>query len=398
MNEAKITASPDLIRTINRSMVLDLVRVKGPISRIQISKEVGISLSTTMRIIDNLMEEALVIPAGAGKSTGGRPGALVDFNQNGFAVVGIDLGGTKIYGSIHNLGGHVYREVRLPSFGDNHSGDSVEQLCHLINLLLEAPRPEHQKIMGIGIGAPGFENKEGQIVVAPSLGWNRFPLRRILLERFNLPVFIENDVNLAALGEYGFGAGKGCQDMVCVALGTGIGAGIIIGGALYKGHSFAAGEIGYMAPGLEFLGQDYSGFGALEKVASGTGIAHLAQKRLEALGLPYPNEEISAKYVFAQARKGEEWAQEIVSKTVDYLTICLGNISALLNPEVIVLTGGLMESADLLLEPIRQRLKGLVPDVPRLEISTLGPRATVMGATLFVLAEVTDSHVVRNLP
>ncbi len=399
MKSTKIVASTDLLRTINRSTILDLVRDNGPISRAQISRDAGVSLSTTMRIIDELTEEGLVAPAGVGKSTGGRPGSLVDFNHNGFAVIGIDLGGTKIYGSIHNLGGEIYSEARLPSFNnENHSSDVVEQLCRLIDHLMATPRPQGQKIMGIGIGTPGFENQDGDISVAPSLKWNNFPLRKVLTEHYQIPVFIENDVNLAALGEFGFGAGRGCQNMVCVALGTGIGAGIIIGGALYKGHGFAAGEVGYIIPGPDFLKKEYSGFGALEQVASGTGIAQRARQMAEELNLPLSKEDISAKYVFSAARDGEHWACKIVDETIDYLTICLANISALINPQLIVLTGGLMGSADLLLDPIQRRLEGLMPAVPRLAVSSLGPRATVMGATLFVLTAATGSHAVRQLP
>ena len=123
-----------------------------------------------------------------------------------------------------------------------------------------------------------------------------------------------------------------------------------------------------------------------------------ARQMAEELNLPLSKEDISAKYVFSAARDGEHWACKIVDETIDYLTICLANISALINPQLIVLTGGLMGSADLLLDPIQRRLEGLMPAVPRLAVSSLGPRATVMGATLFVLTAATGSHAVRQLP
>ena len=397
----KLTSSSDLTRTINRSNILDLIRENGPVSRAQISKETDISLSTVMRIVDELKSEELVYEVGKGESTGGRPGTLYDFNHQGFAVIAVDLGGTKIYGTINDLSGTIIYEKRMRTKGDlDTEEDVLERLMDLVDILYKVPRPEGQKIMGIGIGAPGITmTEQGIITNSPSLGWKDLPLRDILYQRFNLPIFIENDVNLAALGEYGFGAGRGSKNMVCLALGTGIGAGIIIGGLLYKGQTYAAGEIGYMIPSANYLGKSYTvGLGALEQVASGTGLARRARQILLEKNQELPECEIDAKYVFTAARNGEAWAKKLVDETVDCLTLAIANINSLLNPEVIVLTGGLMKSADLLLDPIRERLRGLSPALPKLVISSLGPRAIVMGATLFVLSAATDSRAVKQLP
>jgi predicted NBD/HSP70 family sugar kinase len=204
-------------------------------------------------------------------------------------------------------------------------------------------------------------------------------------------------VNLAALGEWSFGAGRGTQNMVCIAVGTGIGAGIVVGGALYTGHNQAAGEIGYLLPGVEYLGRCYDQFGALETLAAGPGIAARARQLLEKEGLPAPAEGLSAEDVFDAARRGEAWARQAVGDTVDYLSLAIAGVSSLLNPEMVVLGGGVARSADLLIEPILDRLNGVVPFVPRLVASSLGRRAATMGAIMRVLHATTGYVVAQRL-
>lgn len=390
-----ITAS--LMRSINRAAILDLVRQEGPLARSAIARRLGMSLPTVMRIVGDLMEEDLVRFQGTSESTGGRPRALLEFNGNAYAVVGVDLGGTKMFGTVADLSGTVQHEIYLPHDCDGPS-DPLERLCELIEKLLDTPRPPGQRIRGIGIGAPGITlNREGIVTWAPSLGWRDLPLKQILTDRFDELIFVENDVRLAALGEWGFGAGRGAQSLVCIAVGTGIGAGIILGGALYRGHNQSAGEIGYLPPGPEFLGRRYDHFGALESLASGLGIAERGRRLLAQEGISAPSEKLTAEDVFAAVRRGEPWAQQVASETVDYLSLAIASISSLLDPEVIVLGGGVARSADLLIGPILQRLEGVVPFVPRLVASSLGRRSAVMGAIMLVLNATTERFMVRRL-
>ena len=385
------------MRSINRSAILDLIRENSPIARSQIAQQLAMSLPTVMRIVDELVAEDLVHPHGSHESTGGRPRPLLEFNGQAYAVVGVDLGGTKMYGTLADLNGRVQHEVYIPH-GDDGTDDCLERLCELIQRLLDVPRPAGQRIRGIGVGVPSITlTPEGVVVWAPSLGWRDFPLKKILTDRFAMPVLVENDVNLAALGEWGFGAGRGTQNMVCIAVGTGIGAGIIIGGALYGGHNQAAGEIGYLPPSVEYLGRCYDQFGALETLASGPGIARRARQLLEKEGLPVPAEGLSAEDVFIAARRGEAWARQVVGDTVDYLSLAIANVSSLLNPEMVVLGGGVARSADLLIEPILGRLQGVVPFVPRVVASSLGRRAATMGAIMLVLHATTGYVVAQRL-
>jgi len=390
------TGTASLMRSINRSAILDLIRENNPIARSQIAQQLNMSLPTVMRIVDELVAEDLVHPHGGLESTGGRPRPLLEFNGQAYAVVGVDLGGTKMFGTLADLNGSVQHEVYIPH--DDGTDDCLERLCELIQQLLDVSRPAGQRIRGIGVGVPSITlTPEGIVAWAPSLGWRDLPLKKILTERFAMPVLVENDVNLAALGEWGFGAGRGTQNMVCIAVGTGIGAGIIMGGALYGGHNQAAGEIGYMPPSVEYLGRCYDQFGALENLASGTGIATRARQLLEKEGLPIPAEGLSAEVVFRAARGGEGWARQVVGDTVDYLSLAIASISSLLNPEMVVLGGGVARSADLLIGPILGRLQGVVPFVPRVVASSLGRRAAAMGAIMLVLQATTGYVVAQRL-
>jgi glucokinase-like ROK family protein len=391
------TATARVMRSVNRTAILDLIRQKSPIARSEIARQLRISLPTAMRIVDDLIAEDLVRYHGSRESTRGRPSALLEFNGKAYAVVGVDLGGARMFGTVADLSGAVQHEMYLPR-EDQSSEGNLERLCELIEKLLDAPRPSGQRIRGIGVGAPGLTlSPEGVVTWAPSLGWRDLPLQRILSDRFDMPVFVENDVNLAALGEWGFGAGRGTRNLVCISVGTGVGAGIILDGAPYRGHHQAAGEIGYLLPGVEFLGRRYDQFGALENLASGTGIARRARELLEAEGLPLPAEDLSAEEVFAAARRGEAWAQKVVDETVDYLSLAIVSVSTVLDPEVIVLSGGVARSADLLIEPILRRIDGVMPCTPRLVASPLGRRAAVMGAIMLVLNATTEHFVVRRL-
>ena len=305
-----------------------------------------------------------------------------------------------MYGMVADLAGDVqYSLYRTHEENRAYTnGDYLEGLYQFIEQLLDAPRPPDQQIRGIGVGAPGITRvPEGVITWAPSLDWRDLPLQTLLTERYGLPVTVENDVNLAALGEQGFGAGKGSSNMVIITLGTGIGAGIIIDGAIYHGHNQAAGEIGYMLPSTSFLGQYYDGFGALEMLASGTGIADRACKLLQQQKIPLPEQRLDARYVFSQAQEGVGWAQQVVDETADLLALAIANISTILDPEVLVLGGGVSNSAHVLIEPIQKRLKGVIPYIPRIVLSKLGRKAVVMGVIMHVMKATDDYVVVKKL-
>lgn len=389
MQQRTITAAE--MRGINRSAVLEIVRRQGPIARTTIASELEISLPTVMRIVDKLVQEGFVRPQGATEWSGGRRRPLLEFNADGNVVLGVDMGGSKLYGAVSDIGGHILTESIM-----ERNGASGEECYKLLLQLIDGLRAQRglrgRHVRGIGVGTPGITHHgEGVVKWAYALNWKDFPLKARLNDRYRLPITVDNDVNLGALGELWFGAGQNVQNMILITIGAGIGAGLIIDGSLYRGSSEASGEIGHMIPDRQFLGRSYVDFGVLESLASGTGIVERA-RRARGGGTVS-----SAEEVFDAAARGEAWAEQIVTDTVDYLTIAIANLSMSLDPELIVLGGPLTPYAPMLAGLIAKRADGTIPGLPRLEASNLGPRATVMGAIVTVLHNTSNFYVVHKL-
>jgi glucokinase len=268
----------------------------------------------------------------------------------------------------------------------------------MVQTLLELAGEKEQRLLGIAVGAPGVTHiRSGQVEWAPSLDWRDFPLKQRLADHFQLPVAIDNDVNLAVLGEQWFGAGRGVNNLLLLAIGTGMGAGLIIDGVIYRGHNEAAGEVGYFLPDIGALGKRYEQFGAMENIVSGTGIAERAKRVINGSHSDTELQALTASDVFEAAREGEAWATNIVDETADYLSMVVADIATLLDPELVILSGGVSNSMDMLIPPILRRLEGVIQHVPRLEVSALGSKATVMGAISLILHLTKDYHVVRRL-
>ncbi|MCC7206726.1 MAG: ROK family protein [Anaerolineae bacterium] len=385
-------ARAELMRRINRSAVLNLIRHSAQLSRPEIARQLNMSLPTVMKVVEGLIAEGLVHPCGYGKSTGGRPAELLEFGGTQHAIIGIDLGGSKMFGAVADLLGHIQYEVYV-EHAENELKDPLERLYSLISALLAAPRPATQQVWGIGIGVPSITLRpEGIVVNAPSLGWRDFPLQQILSERFGLRILVENDVNLACLGEWEFGVGGNSESMVYITIGTGIGAGVLLNGQIHRGFNFAAGEIGHFVPSPRFLGQRYEGFGALEHVASGLSIQKRTAEVAERLKIPSPAGGWGAEPLFAAANDGQAWAAELVDEIADYLAVAVAGVSVVLNPELIVFSGGVMKSGRLLVTRVQRRLQGAIPFVPRIELSEIGYRAAALGA-IALLSEMSTAPV-----
>jgi glucokinase len=385
------------MKQVNRSAILEFIRQSNTTARSEISRLLELSMPTVIRIVDELIEDGLVRSTGETAGEAGRPRELVEYNKNGSAVIGIDLGGTKLYGALANIGGEILGEVHKSQHCSTGE-ESFALVAEMIQSLIQLANEKQQKLLGIAVGAPGITHvKAGVVEWAPSLNWRDFPLKQRIADRFHLPAVVDNDVNLAVLGEQWFGAGRGVNSLLLLAIGTGMGAGLVIDGVIYRGHNEAAGEVGYFLPDVGALGQRYDQFGAMENIVSGTGIAERAKRLLNGIKPQVELDALTASEVFDAARNGESWAVQIVEETVDYLSMVIANISTLLDPELIVLSGGVSNSTDLLIPPILDHLDGVIQHIPRLEVSTLGAKATVMGAISLILHLTKDYYVIRRL-
>ena len=309
--------------------------------------------------------------------------------------LGLIWGARRCMGRCRILGGSILYEQTL----EHHATTGEDSYRHLVDLIEDLvcyARDNNWRIRGIGIGAPGITLPDGTVTWAPGLNWWDFPLKARLVDDFQLPIVVENDVNLAVLGEHWFGLDNPVQNMVLIAIGTGIGTGIIIDGSLYRGTHMASGEVGYFLPGREHLGKRYDGFGALESIASGTGIAERARQQLAGKRSPQELQELTAETVFEATRRGEAWAQTVTAETIDYLAIAIAGISVILDPEIIVVGGGVANAADVLIEPLLKRIEGAIPIAPQLVVSRLGYKAAVIGTIASVLYKTVDYYQVRK--
>lgn len=393
MSSTKMT-----VKEKNKKKVLNCIREHSPISRAEIAVKARISKPTVSMLVDDLIQEKLVFEKGIGESSsqGGRRPIQLYFNEKAFFIVGTDIGGTKVKTIICDLGGNI---VASSSFKTGQFLDSglLKQVAKEIEALVQKHNIDRSKILGMGAGVPGItETSKGIVIEAPSLNWIRYPFIQEAKQIFPFPAYVDNDVNVAALGEQWLGNAKSKRNVLFIAVGTGIGSGIIIHNKLYRGSSYAAGELGYMVTDKNEMKGDFTPvfhrYGYLESVAGGKAIgARLTKAVLQQHGHPLYEEaktgELSGEMAFKLANAGDETAMRVLDEAAEHLAYGIINAASLLNPEVIILGGGVFKSADLLLPKLKEIVNQYLPSPAELKISQLGENAGALGAVSLFLRE-----------
>ena len=373
-------AGPGLLRRMNRALVLNHIRRKDITTSPDIIAELGISPATTMRVIEDLTAEGLVAHDGYDESSGGRPRARIRFDGAKQGIIGIEASQSGFRGAVTNLRGEILFEQSLVA--GTTGPENVERLILLIERLMAKDRPGQLKIIGIGVGVPSIVRQpSGEVVLTLGLDWHDLPLQALLTEHFHLPVVVENDRNLAAMGEWGFGAARGAQSVVSLAIIPGAGAGIVVDGRLIRGRANASGEVSWFLDDPLLCGRTFRHLGDKDQLRFG-GIAGSIADELAALAKRH---SAGALTVADIESAGPEGRLSEVLELLDYTTVAVAALISILNPAVIVLTGGVARGGDLVLQVIEQRLAGNVFDLPRLEITTLGSLDIVLGAIHAVL-------------
>ncbi|MGW8439585.1 ROK family glucokinase [Paenibacillus sp. S33] len=308
--------------------------------------------------------------------------------------VGVDLGGTAIKVGICNENGQLLHTYEGPTETDKGVDVVIGNIEKYVRHIVEQSPYEWDQLKGVGAGVAGFTNvRDGIIVLAPNIGFRDVPIRALLENRIGKPVKIDNDANVAALGEAWAGAGKGIENCVCYTLGTGVGGGIIINGKIYQGSSGMAGEIGHISvvPDLEAIQCGCGKMGCLETVSSATGIIRMAKDAVErgdrtSLAL---EDQIAAKEVFDAAKAGDEVALRIVNRAAFYLGKSMAAVAAVLNPELFIIGGGVSKAGDFLFEEMRRVYAKLVPEPLQKGVyivpAVLGNDAGIVGAAGLLL-------------
>lgn len=307
---------------------------------------------------------------------------------------GVDIGGTTVKLGLFKFDGEVIEKWEIKTRTENHGANILPDVAATVKEHMEQRNLTKENILGVGVGIPAPVMESGIVKATANLGWGYKEVKHELEELLEIEVKVGNDANVAALGEMWKGGGQGHRNMIMVTLGTGVGGGVITNGRIMVGGHGAGGEIGHICVNYEETEQCGCGkTGCLEQYASATGIARLARKRLEknedaSILRETPEEKISAKTVFDAVKEGDKVAMEVAEEFGKYLGYALSNLAVIVDPEVIVIGGGVSRAGEILLEYVTKYFMERVFFANKdceFALATLGNDAGIFGAAKLVL-------------
>jgi predicted NBD/HSP70 family sugar kinase len=367
---AEPSATPPLLKNLNERTVLDAIRAGAPISRAEISRRMGISKPTVSLALQSLLDAGLVREA-ADDPDGPSYGAVFfEPVPEAALVLGLDLGARFLRGAICDLDGEVRARQDVELIGADAAA-VLDAFDSLRDSLVAATGLSEELIDSAVVGVPAVVELATGVVGLTSIeGLDGMHFGDAAAERLGVPVIVDNDTNLAAVGEQWLGVARGLDDFVFLSVGTGLGAGLVLRGEVHRGHNGAAGEVDLVSAGG---GDDVDPCaGAL------SGVARELAGSFEGptvLSTPY-----DPRAVFGGARAGDALARAIVDEEARRIALHVVPIAAVADVALVVLGGGLGTNGDLLLDPVRKRLTDWLPYPPRVEVSSLGEAAVLMGA------------------
>ena len=371
-------ATPPLLRNLNERTVLDTIRAGAPISRAEISRRSGICKPTVSLALQSLLQAGLIHEASERPDGPGYGAVYFEAVPDAAFVLGLDLGARFVRGAVCDLAGTVRarQDVELTVAA---VPDAVEAIERLRTSLFGTSGLDPDRVDGVVVGVPGVvESDTGVLRLAENVaGLEGRAFADELQSALGLSVTLENDINLAALGEQWQGVARGVDDFVFLSIGTGMGAGLVLGGELHRGRHGAAGEIDFALVGLD------------ETVdPSAPQVPQLASERS---GRPS-----DARAVFGAARNGDEGARAVVAEIARRIALHVAPIAAVADVELVVLGGGIGANGDLLLDPVSRLLTDWLPFPPRVEVSTLGEAAVLTGALAVGLQAALENVFARR--
>lgn len=395
------------MKSVNKTIVLNKIRKSAPISRAQIAKETELTPPTVSSIVKDLMEQGLIVESESGHSSGGRKPTMLRIHQQAFYVIGLDAGPDTVDCIVSDLGGRVVgrssARIHLPTTEDAF----LDMLKDCIATIIKTTSLNPAHTLGIGVAMHGVVNVEtGTALYAPNLNITNIPIKESLEEAFDLEVLVENDARAMALGEAWFGNHEETGSMLAVNFGRGVGAGMIMNGDLYHGAKDIAGEVGHMTIDINGEVCACGNKGCLQTLATGDAIGRRAVSvgagadtfaKLDAVaGTPGMGGEsgqaMTGEAVYERALLGESDYVQVLEQTGDIIGIALTNLIHIMNPEKIVLGGGVMNAEKFLIPRITQAIekRALTPEAKQtnLSVSILGDDATLLGAISLFLVEL----------
>jgi len=378
----------------NSRLILKTIYDEGEVSRADIARVTGLTRTTVSDAVAELIEGGLVAEVGLGPSAGGKPPILLSVVDNARYLIGVDLAESEFRGAVINLRGEIKHRLSLPI----HDCDGDAALALVYELVDELVAIADSPILGVGIGTPGLmDARRGVVRNAVNLDWHDLPLGDLLEERYELPVYIANDSQVAALAECTFGDSKDVSNVVLIKVGRGTGGGIVLNRQLYYGDGFGAGEIGHVTVVEDGELCRCGHYGCLETVTSSQAIVKRAQTIAE--NDPHSTlhqfattpEEINTDVVLQAFEAGDEVLQSVIAEVGYYLGVAVANLVGALNVQGIVIAGSVAHFGQALLEPIvqevRRRSLAALADETRIEITSLGPDIVILGAAALLLTQ-----------
>jgi predicted NBD/HSP70 family sugar kinase len=380
-----------LIREINQSLVLGLVRDQGPISRTDIAERADLSPATITDITAVLIEQGLIYEHEAGVSTGGRRPILLALNRQAGLVLGAKLTDREIVSALIDLDAEIV-DRQTAALGDD---GSLEHVVDVLAGLVADLRSRHpgRRIFGLGLGLAGVvDRRSGVCRFSPFFQWHDVPIGRLLEERLALPVVLDNDVNTLTLAEQWFGAGAGVADFLVVTLGRGVGMGMVLDGRLYRGGNGGAGEFGHATMATDGPLCDCGKRGCLEALVSSPALLRRLQSTL--------GSDVTFDEAVALARAGDPTARAVFAEAGRILGLALSHLINIFNPPLLIVGGEGAVAADLFLDPLRETLRansfdGFFGDL-RLVVEGWGDDAWARGAAGLMIEEMFRPTLYRD--
>jgi glucokinase-like ROK family protein len=395
-----ITGDQDKVRKINKSIVMNTLRLHAPISRARVANLTGLNRGTVSNIIHVLIEEGLVSENDQENPKIGRPGINLSLRPDGGAVVGLEIGVDFINILLTNFAAETLWGTTVETDPTQSQTSIISQAEQLIENALNIAQKNKLRPLGVGIGIPALINlQRGEVIFAPNLNWRNVPLRLMLNQHFRLPIYIENDANLSALGEYYFGVARGCDNFIYLASGIGLGGGIMIGGKLFRGQHGYAGEIGHTQRDRQGEICGCGRRGCWETQVGPRAVLRRVTKELEI----HPDQflldacqgdlnNLTFNMVVKFALEGNRTCNQAIEDVASYLGEGIADLVNIFNPELVVV-GGTFILGKVILQPIIEKTifsKALQPsaDGLRVAFSERGTNACVFGAVAIVLDDI----------
>jgi len=397
-----------LIKELNRALVVNTILNFGPISRTKISDITSLGLSTVSNIVADLIKKDFIYETGEEESSGGRRPILLEFNCNDRFVLGIKIGLDGIVIGLTNMKSQILDKVFTSSPVNQGEATIFKVLIKAIQDLISNNKINTDKVIGCGIGVSGFvHQKEGVLVSSKILGWREIRFKELLEEKYNFPVFVDKDVNTLTLAEKRFGVGEKLKNFICITIGKGIGAGIVIDGSIYHGTYGGAGDFGHIVIDKDgplcYCGKR----GCLEVFSSDQFIIDKTKEAVKSgkttLLKAFLKEEegldsISVDMTLRAAREGDVIAKNIFQEVGRNLGIGVINLISLFDPELIAVGGEGAKAGELIFHPIREVVINNFPQKKEIEIVPLqlGEDGWLIGAAELVLSEVFKNPIFKS--